>query len=145
MLPLIGRIVHSVASVGWIGVDLFFVLSGYLIAGILLDAKGTSGAFRRFWKRRALRISPLYYVACGFMFFVLPHIGFFALEPVVRRFTAGQAWYWLYGVNLLDVLRGGTATPFNTAHFWSLAVEEQFYLLWSLVVLAVSRKRCGKR
>ncbi|MEO7102614.1 MAG: acyltransferase, partial [Gemmatimonadaceae bacterium] len=138
--PLLDRVVHSIASVGWVGVDLFFVLSGFLITGILLDAKGTPGAFPRFWKRRALRIFPLYYVTCAFLFFVLPHIGYFARDPATARLVHYQAWYWLYGVNVLEVLHGGLATPLNTAHFWSLSVEEQFYLAWPFVVLLVSRK-----
>jgi len=79
--PLVDRLVHGVESIGWVGVDLFFVLSGFLITGILLDAKGTAGAFPRFWKRRALRIFPLYYAACAFFFFVLPRIGYFAGDP----------------------------------------------------------------
>jgi len=126
--PLLDRVVHAVASFGWVGVDLFFVLSGFLITGILLDAKGKPGAFSRFWKRRALRIFPLYYAACAFLFFVLPHIGYFARDPATARLVHYQVWYWLYGVNVLEVLHGGLATPLNTAHFWSLSVEEQFYL-----------------
>ncbi len=138
--PWPDRIVHALASVGWVGVDLFFVLSGFLITGILLDAKGAAGAFPRFWKRRALRIFPLYYAACAFFFFVLPHIGYFARDPATATLTHNQAWYWLYGVNVLEALKGGAATPLNTSHFWSLSVEEQFYIVWPLVVLTVSRK-----
>jgi len=138
--PLVDRLVHGAASVGWVGVDLFFVLSGFLITGILLDAKGTSGAFPRFWKRRALRIFPLYYAACAFFFFVLPHIGYFAGDPATATLVHNQAWYWLYGVNILEALKGGAATPLNTAHFWSLSVEEQFYIVWPFVVLTLSRR-----
>ncbi|HEY8309159.1 MAG TPA: acyltransferase [Gemmatimonadaceae bacterium] len=138
--PFLDRAVHSIASLGWVGVDLFFVLSGFLITGILLDAKGKAGAFPRFWKRRALRIFPLYYVACAVLFFVLPHVGYFARDPATARLVHYQAWYWLYAVNILEVLRGGLATPLNTAHFWSLSVEEQFYLAWPFVVLIVSRR-----
>src|SRR5262245_17638301 len=56
----------AVANAGWIGVDLFFVLSGYLISGILLDAKGEPGYAGKFWMRRALRILPLYYAVVAF-------------------------------------------------------------------------------
>ena len=138
--PFVDRAVHFVASLGWVGVDLFFVLSGFLITGILLDAKGTPGAFPRFWKRRALRIFPLYYAACAFFFFVLPHIGYFARDPATATLSHNQAWYWLYGVNILEALKGGAATPLNTSHFWSLSVEEQFYIVWPFVVLTVSRR-----
>lgn len=138
--PFVDRSVHMIASVGWVGVDLFFVLSGFLITGILLDAKGSPGAFPRFWKRRALRIFPLYYAACAFFFFVLPHTGYFAHDPAIDSLGHYQAWYWLYGVNVLEVIKGGVATPLNTAHFWSLSVEEQFYIAWPFVVLTVSRR-----
>jgi peptidoglycan/LPS O-acetylase OafA/YrhL len=137
------RVVGAILSVGWIGVDLFFVLSGFLITGILIrerDRKASTGAkLRRFYWRRLLRILPLYYAMCAFLFFVLPHLPYFRSEAETATLTGNQLWYWLHGVNILETLRGG-ATPYNTGHFWSLAVEEQFYLVWPFIVLGVSRK-----
>jgi peptidoglycan/LPS O-acetylase OafA/YrhL len=138
------RAVGGVAGAGWIGVDLFFVLSGFLITGVLLSDRDRtapmSAKLGRFYWRRTLRIMPLYYVACAVLFFVVPALPYFRAQPEIAMLRQSEPWYWLYGVNLLDVIHGGTWTPFNTGHFWSLAVEEQFYLVWPLVVLAASRK-----
>jgi peptidoglycan/LPS O-acetylase OafA/YrhL len=138
------RAVSGVMGAGWIGVDLFFVLSGFLITGVLLHdrdrAAPMTAKLGRFYWRRTLRIMPLYYVACAILFFVVPALPYFRAQPEIAVLHQSAPWYWLYGVNILDVVHGGAWTPFNTGHFWSLAVEEQFYLVWPLVVLATSRK-----
>ncbi len=138
------RAVAGVAGAGWIGVDLFFVLSGFLITGVLLNDRDRpapmTAKLGRFYWRRTLRIMPLYYVACAILFFVVPALPYFRAQPEIAMLRQSEPWYWLYGVNLLGVVHGGASTPFNTGHFWSLAVEEQFYLVWPLVVLATSRK-----
>jgi peptidoglycan/LPS O-acetylase OafA/YrhL len=137
-------VVYKAVGAGWMGVDLFFVLSGFLITGILLDAKGDGAYFRTFYTRRALRIFPLYYGYLAVLFFICPL--FYAHQPaVVQSLHDAAPWYWSYLVNVRVAIRGwsGTAwdaTPFGTARFWSLAVEEQFYILWPLIVLALSRQ-----
>jgi peptidoglycan/LPS O-acetylase OafA/YrhL len=125
-----GRLVvnHAVA-VGWVGVQLFFVLSGFLITGILLDTRERPGYFRSFYIRRVLRIFPLYYGALLLFLVVLPGLG---MAPAEWR--ENQLWYWAYLSNWN--LAEGKAMP----HFWSLAVEEQFYLLWPFVVLRFSAR-----
>ncbi len=141
---LADRALRSVTAAGWSGVDLFFVLSGFLITGILLKERERDGPviekFGRFYWRRVLRIFPLYYAACAVLFFVVPLLPYWSAQPEIGALRHSEPWYWLYGVNLLEVLRGGPATPFNTGHFWSLAVEEQFYIVWPFVVLRASRK-----
>jgi peptidoglycan/LPS O-acetylase OafA/YrhL len=125
------RILNRVELPGYTGVDLFFVLSGYLITGILLDARcATQHYFRNFYARRAVRILPLYYGVVAFLIVVLPvlHRPTEALQAVQRD----QWWYWLHATNIF-IARGGEL-PYNTRHFWSLAVEEQFYLLWPVIV-----------
>lgn len=119
------------------GVPLFFVLSGYLITGILMDAKGRPDFFRTFYYRRALRIWPVYYAAL-LVFFVL-------LRPLLMGYdgyvdlSARQVWFWLHGANWLASIHGRPPFyPMN--HCWSLAVEEQFYLVWPLIVWACSRR-----
>lgn len=138
------RAVAGVAGAGWMGVDLFFVLSGFLITGVLLHDRDRptpmSAKLGRFYWRRTLRIVPLYYAACAILFFVVPALPYFRAQPEIAMLRQSEPWFWLYGVNILGVVHGGAWTPFNTGHFWSLAVEEQFYLVWPLVVLATSRK-----
>ncbi len=142
-LPLtsVGRIYIKLTGNGWMGVDLFFVLSGFLITGILLDSKGSPHFFRNFYVRRTLRICPIYYGVLSVVFLVLP------FTPVARAGLAAarphQAWLWLYGTNLA-VYRFGwgflNPYPFMVTHFWSLAVEEHFYLLWPLVIYLSSKR-----
>lgn len=133
------RPVFTVISSGWLGVDLFFVLSGFLITGILLDARGSDGYFRNFYARRTLRIFPLYYLALLVVFVLLPAAGGAAIGAgSVARGT--QLWFWGYLDNVLIALRGWGVSPRMTPHFWTLAVEEQFYLIWPAVVLLCNRR-----
>ena len=124
--------VRAMAQGGWLGVDLFFVLSGFLVTGILLDTKGESNWWRNFITRRALRIFPLYYAALFLMFVVLPRIGW--SDPKLNVLLENQAWFWTYTVNILGGLTQAEGTPLGTGHLWSLSIEEQFYLLWPLLV-----------
>lgn len=135
------RFLSCGAAVGWVGVDLFFGLSGFLITGILLDAKGGQRFFRNFYLRRACRIFPLYYGFLLVLFLGLPHAG--VLSSIeVRNLLDSQGWYWSYLSNVMIAgLRSWDPVPMETLHFWSLAVEEQFYLFWPLVVWAVPQRR----
>ena len=120
---------EHVMDVGWIGVQLFFVLSGYLITGILLDTRESAGYLRNFFARRALRIWPLYYAVLAVFFIVLP-LFHWGRAPVVDG-AEHQVWLWLYLVNWVEPYGYGVRL---FSHFWSLAVEEQFYLVWPFVV-----------
>lgn len=124
---------HAIARIGWTSIILFFVLSGYLITGILLDTKGERRWWPNFFARRALRIFPLYYGVLVGLFVVLPRLVHSSSADWVTL-QANQAWYWSYLVNVLNWLTQGNGTPLHTGHFWSLAVEEQFYLVWPLAV-----------
>jgi peptidoglycan/LPS O-acetylase OafA/YrhL len=134
--------VFTLTQGGWWGVDLFFVLSGFLVTGILLDARDTPHALRNFYARRTLRIFPLYYGFLALCLIVLPALKpaeQLGLEPAIRS----QAWLWSYTTNVAQALSGDWI--FNTGrlrmhHFWSLAVEEQFYLAWPWLVLYASRR-----
>src|SRR4030095_4948558 len=87
------RIPLGVFHLGWIGVDLFFVLSGFLITGILLDTRDHPGFFRRFYARRVRRIFPLCYVTLALIILVLPILGG-AVEREARVVALEQEWLW---------------------------------------------------
>lgn len=126
----------ELAQAGWMGVDLFFVLSGFLITGILLETREQPHYLKNFLGRRFLRIWPLYYLNLFLLLILLP-----AFLPSVPTQLQGmqekQSWFWLYGANWLFAMEGGFGTT-SGGYFWSLAVEEQFYLLWPLVVLKLT-------
>jgi peptidoglycan/LPS O-acetylase OafA/YrhL len=135
---LIDQLYYRVAAAGWIGVDLFFVLSGFLITGILYDAKRSPHYFRNFYARRMLRIFPLYYGALIVFLVILPRL--WPEHAGLRSMEADGAWYWTYLSNVKIAMDGWPEFG-AIGHFWSLAVEEQFYLLWPLVVLAFNRRQ----
>ena len=117
----------SAFFLGWSGVWLFFVISGFLITGILLEAKDRPFYFKNFYARRALRIFPIYFVCLGLL-----SVGaqWFAKRPV-----EGLGYYVFYVQNYyLASTHFEPAFPAAFNHTWSLAVEEQFYLFWPLVV-----------
>ena len=140
------RMYVQLADVGWAGVDLFFVLSGFLITGLLLDAKGTPNYLRTFWARRVLRIFPVYYL-CLLAWFVLipllfpPHSHF--SQNALVELHGSQGWFWSYLSNWKMGL-DGQWTPLGTSVYWSLAIEEQFYLVWPVVVLMASPRTLAK-
>jgi len=123
--------VKRVLFTGWIGVDLFFVLSGFLITRGLVapSAKPLGTRMKMFWMRRVLRIFPLYYA-----FIIVGSI----IGLIVGGWIPGPA-YWLYMQNY--VLAFDDQELRWTAHFWSLAIEEQFYFVWPIVALVTSNKR----
>jgi peptidoglycan/LPS O-acetylase OafA/YrhL len=132
------RVVVQALNYGSLGVDLFFALSGFLITGILFDSHAEPSYFRSFYMRRALRIFPLYYGVLAIVFFVLPLVP--ALQGTdLANLGRFQSWAWLYGVNIYLSMQGGWVMSYLT-HFWSLAVEEHFYLFWPLVVWALARQ-----
>lgn len=120
---------------GYHGVLLFFVISGFLITGILLDARATAAergtswgaVLRAFYARRFLRIFPIYYLVLV--------LALAAGLPTVRE---AIAWHLTYLSNWYFAWRGGFDVP--TSHLWSLAVEEQFYLVWPWFVLLLPQR-----
>ncbi|MFL5310815.1 MAG: acyltransferase family protein [Myxococcales bacterium] len=131
------RLAAKVGGWGVLGVDLFFVLSGFLITGLLLDAKGGPHYFRNFYARRTLRIFPLYYAVLAALFLALPLL--FALPAPLEEARRHQAWLWTYTANFFLAAKGSWALSY-VSHFWSLAIEEHFYLLWPLVVFSFRRE-----
>jgi len=141
---------------GWWGVDLFFVLSGFLITGILLEAKGSAHYFGNFYARRSLRIFPLYYGVLALLFFVLPWLAATPATSAWTQWYAGdllaisrstapdQKWLWFYGTNIRLALAGHGWFFGSLSHFWSLAVEEHFYLVWPVVVFCCSTRTLAR-
>jgi peptidoglycan/LPS O-acetylase OafA/YrhL len=135
----IGVLLFFLAASGWCGVDLFFVLSGFLITGILLDQKPLPHFFRNFYARRTLRIFPLYYGVLFAVFILGPLIwpaAFHAPEMMAMRHR--QGWLWIYGTNVDMTIHNDYRIYVGQwlflAGFWSLAVEEHFYLVWPAIV-----------
>ena len=128
--------IKDASVVGSRGVDLFFVLSGFLITGILLRTKSSQGYFRNFMVRRALRIFPLYFGALALCLWVLPACLGTSVFDVPRN-EQGYLWTYLSNVRM-SWENAWCFGPLD--HFWSLAVEEHFYLVWPLVVFCLSPK-----
>ena len=131
---LLVRAVARLHGAGWVGVDLFFVLSGFLITGILYDTLDDRHFFRNFYARRTLRIFPLYY-------------GFMALLLIITLFTHDR-WYpglWTVLTYTENLRPGGILVSYawwiNINHVWSLAIEEQFYIVWPLLVFLLRTRR----
>lgn len=121
------------------GVQLFFVLSGFLITGILLDEKQSPNYFKNFFGRRILRIFPLYY---GVIFASWAFL-WLSASPHAELFCKRLPWLLTYTQNLLIAKHNDWSFIFgelSLGHFWSLAVEEQFYLLWPFLVLRSSQE-----
>lgn len=129
---------------GWMGVQLFFVLSGYLITGILLRMRqnlSISDYFVKFYGRRFLRIFPLYY----FYLFLMIGLAFWLIsirfKPAVMGIFLDQVWYALFYVYDFFSAYSGYIDSGFLDHLWSLSVEEQFYIFWPLLIFLVPEKR----
>ena len=140
MVPPVGAMASvwaSVAHFGGLGVDVFFVLSGFLITGILLEARGKPRYFLNFYARRVLRIFPLYYAVVFLSLVFLPR----AMPWTLAKFgtvNRDGVWYWFHLSNFAIARRGAFVHGILDVS-WSLAIEEQFYLIWPTIVLFGSR------
>jgi len=123
---------------GWMGVDLFFVLSGFLITGILLDTKGSQHFLRDFYIRRCLRIWPLYYSLLVFMFVLVPLVR--PAEAIAIFGERSQPWwsYPLFLQNFFVTIPQNAVGPLGVT--WSLGIEELFYLVWPWAVRSSSTR-----
>jgi peptidoglycan/LPS O-acetylase OafA/YrhL len=130
------RAVESLFPFGASGVDLFFVLSGFLITGILYDSLSDRHFFRKFYARRTLRIFPLYYGVLIGAFLLTPWLG------IVWHHMFWSLALYLQNTTLIGKpLSAFHAGPITFTHFWSLAIEEQFYLVWPLCVFFLGDRR----
>ena len=127
-------------SFGWAGVDLFFALSGFLITGILLDTRKANNYFSAFYARRVLRIFPLYY---SVLIVILAAGSVWGRGLQLVPSAADQGLYFLYLSNWMVLWKGQWGSNI-LGHFWSLAVEEQFYLIWPLCVWLLTSQRLAR-
>lgn len=132
---------YYIFQIGWAGLNLFFILSGYLITQRLLhyQVQSIQNYFRNFYVRRVLRIFPLYYGVLIFFLLLLPiltdrfQVAYSELDEI-------QGCYWLYTSNWNIIANGLPGQPLFF-HFWSLAVEEQFYFIWPVLFIVFYRTR----
>jgi peptidoglycan/LPS O-acetylase OafA/YrhL len=124
---------HQYLFFGWLAMDIFFVLSGFLITDILIKTAGRTNYLKNFYVRRVLRVFPLYYLSLILFIWIVPHLTN-ALE--LGYFAEHQGWFWTFLQNWVLISRpaGGQNV---LGHLWSMGVEEQFYLLWPLVFALV--------
>lgn len=127
-----------IVDFNWVAMEAFFAMSGFLVTRILLQTRSDARFFRNFYARRALRIFPLYYGFLVFYLLVLPRLMDLTVNPesAYPYVSEHQAWYWSYMANFLIARHG--AWLGEMSHFWSLSVEEHFYLLWPLAVYFLS-------
>jgi peptidoglycan/LPS O-acetylase OafA/YrhL len=132
---LIVRLIAKGLYLGWTGVSLFFVLSGFLISGILWDSIGKNNWWKSFYLRRSLRIFPLYYFSL-FLIFAVTIVS----KGTHWRFATMLPWVvYLQNVPWTDGLGNQFPNALSLRHFWSLAVEEQFYLIWPFLLLLMRK------
>jgi len=141
---LLAIILSSLSNMGWVGVDLFFVLSGFLITGILLDSKNAPDFFKNFYIRRTLRIFPIYYTYLLLYFLFVIKFKVVNFDPS-RNLDASRDFLWvlLYGTNILIALKNNFIVA-SLNHLWSLAIEEHFYLFWPAVVFFFNLQQLKK-
>jgi peptidoglycan/LPS O-acetylase OafA/YrhL len=121
-----GTVLEKYIVWGWSGVSLFFVLSGFLITGIILDAGPTTGFYANFFARRFLRIWPVYWLLLFLHYFFFPFV--FSGYRWMLHDVSGAPWLYLllFVQNLWPITLPGSIGP-----TWSLAIEQQFYLFWT--------------
>jgi peptidoglycan/LPS O-acetylase OafA/YrhL len=131
------------AALGWTGVDLFFVLSGFLIGGILLDVRDSPSYYKTFYLRRFYRIVPIYYlwllVYVLLLFTIRQAAASYYADPFIPSMKSGILWLFAFVQNVKfdRYMTLGWAWLIPT---WSLAVEEQFYLVAPLLIRRLSRR-----
>ncbi len=132
---------------GWMGVQIFFVFSGFLITGVLLRMKEKLPAkeyFQKFYSRRFFRIFPLYYFYLLLIFVAATWMISISYKPKTLQAVTDQIWYAiLYVYDFYSAHQSFNSSRFLD-HLWSLSVEEQFYIFWPLLIFLVNEKSLKK-
>lgn len=129
---------QEIMLTGWLGVDLFFVISGFLITRSAINLSGKPGYYSKFYKARAWRILPAYFSVLAVLI-VLYNVFYAHLGDGLALFNERIPCLVMMCTNLQTAFTS-TATPFGVNHFWSLAIEVQIYLFWPIAVAMLSRK-----
>lgn len=135
LFVVLAHYIPSLFIGSWVFMEMFFVMSGFLITGILIDSKSKKNYYGRFIYRRTVRVFPLYYLSLIIIFYLLP-------KSLINLdyYRNHQGWFWLYIQNWLFSIEGWPDVK-ALHHFWSLAIEEQFYIIWPLFVWLLSTKK----
>jgi peptidoglycan/LPS O-acetylase OafA/YrhL len=136
--PVVPTVLVGVAHQLWLGVDVFFVLSGFLITGILWDTRDGKSYFGRFYGRRVLRIWPAYLLMLIFAFLAMPLLKMIAGGPLTE-IPKETLRPWPYLLMIQNLFAKALASSAILAVTWSLAIEEQFYLVWPAAIRYASR------
>lgn len=134
ILLVMGYHYKMLPSLGWSGVDLFFLLSGFLITGKILETAGRADFYKIFYLRRIQRIFPAYYSLVFLFLIVLPVLSPSSITNSYRQLIHLQWYYWAFAINFYNALHGWTQ-QIILVPLWSVACEVQFYLLWPIIVM----------
>lgn len=135
----LGKILYNLTGFGWVGVDLFFVISGFLIGSILLRNKATGKLFKSFFIRRFVRIVPNYYLLI-IIFIIISQLSFFKDDYFLTGNNVIPAWSYFamtHNFFMADLQNMGNDAMSVT---WSIGIEEQFYILFPLFILLIKEK-----
>lgn len=141
------NVLYTVPQLGLIGVEFFFVMSGFLITGILLRYRDSPNYLSGFYGRRVIRTLPLYFFFLAVVYYVIPAVPFlyerFHWFSSENSFEEGRIWHWFFLSNFWYA-RQGFFDAWYLNPTWSLAIEEQFYLVWPILVLAIPPRFLGR-
>ena len=138
MLAALPLQLQLIASISWVSVDMFFVLSGFLITSILLRTRESPHYFKNFYVRRILRILPLYYLALFIIFVICPNFSIGSTSDFSKIYD-NKFWFLFYIQNIYIATRH-EFFAFGINDLWTLAIEEQFYIVWPLFIYFIQKK-----
>ncbi len=136
---MLGRILYKITSFGWVGVDLFFVLSGFLIGTILIRNRGSKNYFSTFYIRRIVRIVPNYYLLIA-VFLIIGSIPFFASDYFLAGNRVIPIWAYLVMVHNIFIAHLQNFGNTSLSITWSIGVEEQFYIVFPFLIFILKEK-----
>ena len=135
----LSNVIYQLGNFGWIAMDSFFVMSGFLITGILLDSRDSPGYYRTYYTRRALRILPLYYLVLVLWWWIARHTNWGRDSSAMLQHWGSPIWFAFYMGNIKSAVVGAWPDVRGYIPLWSLQVEEQYYLLFPLAVAWLRR------